>query len=140
MTRLLTPVQFLGACLQPGRTMLVTEYLAGGDLRGALSRHPGTFRWGAGGRGRALALDVARGLHYLHSRRIIHFIWVPSLSGCLHAQVRHQLNMPPLFGSGSHWLAEVHPLCCACRACCARPVRFLLSRDSTLAKVADLHN
>ncbi|GAB4814549.1 hypothetical protein N2152v2_001595 [Parachlorella kessleri] len=64
---------FLGACLRPGRTMLVTEFMGGGDLRAALSRHPGAFRWGAGGRGRALALDIARGLHYLHARRIIHF-------------------------------------------------------------------
>ena len=66
-------LQFLGACLQPERTMLVTEFMGGGDLRAALSRHPGAFRWGAGGRGRALALDIARGLHYLHARRIIHF-------------------------------------------------------------------
>ncbi|EFN54023.1 hypothetical protein CHLNCDRAFT_136066 [Chlorella variabilis] len=53
-------VAFLGASLQIDRTMLVTEYCDGGNLTRNLMA------------GR-IALDVARGLTYLHSRRIIHF-------------------------------------------------------------------
>ena len=39
---------------------------AGGDLRTALSRRREEFKWT--GRGRAIAMDLARGLHYLHRR------------------------------------------------------------------------
>ena len=37
----------------------------------------------AGCRGRKIALDVARGLHYLHSNSVIHFECALCLS-CLH--------------------------------------------------------
>jgi serine/threonine protein kinase len=54
----------------------VQEYLPGGSLRKALSRIK--VRWAkGGGDGDAprvkLALDVARGVEYLHWRRVIHF-------------------------------------------------------------------
>ncbi|GAB4820308.1 hypothetical protein N2152v2_007354 [Parachlorella kessleri] len=83
-------VQFIGACLsgphggpggpregdpgQEGEAMLVTEFMELGDLwklvplRGASGQR--VFGWH--GRGRRVALDVARGLHYLHSRKVVH--------------------------------------------------------------------
>lgn len=64
-------VQFYGACLQGDRLMLVTEFMAGGDLFRALagSRKP-EFLWPA--RGQRVALDIARGLCYLHARSVAH--------------------------------------------------------------------
>ena len=70
--------------LQPGRLMLVTEYLEGGDLFTALERdmaNPKKFSWWkhpvkAGedrkvlGLSRRVALDVARGLAFLHHRKV----------------------------------------------------------------------
>jgi hypothetical protein len=51
-------VQFLGACLTPGCTMLVTELLAGGSLHDML--RVGRFAWykGCAGPGRRHALRV----------------------------------------------------------------------------------
>ena len=71
-------VQFLGAALaEPdgpgdgGRIMLVTEYLPRGDLWRALSKDSqhvlGWYR-----RGRAVALDVVRGLAFMHSKKVMH--------------------------------------------------------------------
>jgi len=59
-----------------GRLMLVTEYLARGDLWHALQRlpadgGPGIFAWHRWGR--RIALDIARGLCFLHSLGIVHF-------------------------------------------------------------------
>jgi hypothetical protein len=48
--------------------------LQGGDLRKAWLRNEGLYAWGA--RGRAIALDIACGLQFLHSRGIIHR-WAP---------------------------------------------------------------
>ncbi|KAK9830808.1 hypothetical protein WJX74_008176 [Apatococcus lobatus] len=68
-------VQFLGACLQPGHTMLVTEWMDE-SLWDAMARNRShglptdTLGWYA--RGQEIALDVAKGLHHLHSRGIIH--------------------------------------------------------------------
>ncbi|KAL4419356.1 hypothetical protein ABPG77_001583 [Micractinium sp. CCAP 211/92] len=62
-------VAFLGASLLPRSTMLVTEYCDGGNLTRNLMA--GRVTWHK--RGKKIALDVARGLTYLHSRRIIHF-------------------------------------------------------------------
>ncbi|KAK9812276.1 hypothetical protein WJX73_009659 [Symbiochloris irregularis] len=65
-------VQFLGACLDQDNLMLVTELLSC-DLHTALgdpSRRP-RLRWYQGGR--TVILHMARGLHYLHSKGIIHF-------------------------------------------------------------------
>lgn len=76
-------VQFIGACLQPDCTIMVMEYLEGGDLYHAIANDStGRFSWyrrdpvtGAPspGLGRRIALDTARGLHFLHSRKIVHF-------------------------------------------------------------------
>lgn len=62
-------VQFVGASLTPDRTMLVTEYLEGGNLANNITA--GRVSWYR--RGKKIALDVARGLVFLHSRRIVHF-------------------------------------------------------------------
>lgn len=69
-------VQYYGACLDdvdanPDTAMLVMEYCSGGDLRQAMSRdEAGELTWSAGGR--KVALDIARGLHWLHSKGVIH--------------------------------------------------------------------
>ncbi|PRW39362.1 serine threonine- kinase [Chlorella sorokiniana] len=62
-------VAFLGACIQTDRTMLVTEYCDGGNLTRNLMA--GRVTWYR--RGKKIALDVARGLTYLHAKRIVHF-------------------------------------------------------------------
>ncbi|KAK9821949.1 hypothetical protein WJX81_001503 [Elliptochloris bilobata] len=62
-------VQFLGACIAPsGCTMLVTELMEGGALHDAI--HASVVTWHVSGQ--QVALDAARGLAYLHSRRIAH--------------------------------------------------------------------
>ncbi|KAK9836929.1 hypothetical protein WJX81_000389 [Elliptochloris bilobata] len=64
-------VQFLGASSNPGQIMLVTEYLPRGDLWRALSKDSQhVFSWYR--RGRQIALDVVRGLHHMHSRKVMH--------------------------------------------------------------------
>ncbi|KAL6772225.1 hypothetical protein ACKKBG_A29430 [Auxenochlorella protothecoides x Auxenochlorella symbiontica] len=67
-------VQFIGACIQGEEAMLVTEFMEFGDLwRAATLRSPrGDRIFGWWGRGRKVALDIARGLHFLHSRSIVH--------------------------------------------------------------------
>jgi serine/threonine protein kinase len=63
-------VQFYGAVLTE-RPMLVLEYMEGGDLREALNDDPnGELRWYR--RGQSIALDIARGLHFLHSHDVMH--------------------------------------------------------------------
>lgn len=70
-------VQFLGASLDgPSATaLLVTELMELGDLWRALSAKDPSgeriFSWYS--RGRQCMIDVARGLHYLHSKRVVHF-------------------------------------------------------------------
>ncbi|KAL4419698.1 hypothetical protein ABPG75_006796 [Micractinium tetrahymenae] len=61
-------LQFQGACFDGQRTLLVTEYMEGGNLTHNLRTEKVTW-WR---RGKKIALDVARALVYLHSRRIIH--------------------------------------------------------------------
>ncbi|KDD72070.1 protein tyrosine kinase, partial [Helicosporidium sp. ATCC 50920] len=60
-------VQFYGACLNPGNLFLVTELMGGGDLYSTLRRQPHVMAWRT--LGRRVALDIALGLHYLHTRR-----------------------------------------------------------------------
>lgn len=62
-------VQFQGAYISTESTLLVTEYMEGGNL--ASNIQAGRVTWWK--RGRKIALDVARGLVYLHSKRVIHF-------------------------------------------------------------------
>ncbi|KAL4517967.1 hypothetical protein Ndes2526A_g02333 [Nannochloris sp. 'desiccata'] len=70
-------VQFLGASLNgpQGTAMLITELMELGDLWRALpardSHEQRIFSWNR--RGKRVMQDVARGLRYLHSKRIIHF-------------------------------------------------------------------
>ncbi|KAK9904880.1 hypothetical protein WJX75_004665 [Coccomyxa subellipsoidea] len=64
-------VQFMGACFDEGNTMLVTEFMAGGNLFDAIGNdRSGKLGWYH--RGRKIAMDVARGLDKMHSRHIIH--------------------------------------------------------------------
>ncbi|GAB4818221.1 hypothetical protein N2152v2_005267 [Parachlorella kessleri] len=62
-------VQFLGACLQSQWLMLVTEFMPGRDLARSITLPQ--FRWYA--RGRRCALDILRGLVFLHENGVVHF-------------------------------------------------------------------
>ncbi|KAI7839307.1 hypothetical protein COHA_007005 [Chlorella ohadii] len=62
-------VSFLGASLNSDFTILVTEYCEGGSLSANLAA--GKISWYR--HGKQVALDIARGLVFLHSRGIIHF-------------------------------------------------------------------
>ena len=70
-------VQFLGASLDgpQGTALLVTELMELGDLWRALSAKDSTgeriFSWY--NRGAQCMVDVANGLHYLHTKRVVHF-------------------------------------------------------------------
>ncbi|GJP30899.1 hypothetical protein CLOM_g7303 [Closterium sp. NIES-68] len=63
-------VRFVGACQRPPTWCILTEYLGGGSLRaflqkreGALLPLPDVLR---------LALDIARGMEYLHAEGVVH--------------------------------------------------------------------
>ena len=60
-------VQFYGACLQVPNFFFVTELMKGGDLYSALRHHKETMRWDV--LGKKVALDVALGINYLHTRK-----------------------------------------------------------------------
>ena len=60
-------VQLYGACLQGPSVFFVTELMKGGDLYSALRHHKDAMRWDE--LGRKVALDVARGIDYLHTRK-----------------------------------------------------------------------
>eukprot|EP00884_Botryococcus_braunii_P015122 jgi/Botrbrau1/23610/Bobra.55_2s0006.3 len=62
-------VQFLGVCQRRDSVWLVMEYMPGGDLRSFLKLQE---KWSWGPRAAGLALDISRGLAYLHSQRVIH--------------------------------------------------------------------
>lgn len=66
-------VQFYGACLDPACPMLVLEYMEGGDLQSCILQdcYPnctGRFRWYK--EGARVALDVAKGLVFLHEQKV----------------------------------------------------------------------
>jgi hypothetical protein len=61
-------VSFLGAVISADQTMLITEYMEGGNL----ARNLAVGKVGWYKRGKGIAIEVARGLVYLHSRRIVH--------------------------------------------------------------------
>ena len=64
-------VQFFGAVAHGSQLMLVTELMEGGDLRAALTSDvEGNLRWFKSGK--HIALDVAKGLHFLHSHGVVH--------------------------------------------------------------------
>jgi serine/threonine protein kinase len=58
-------VHLFGACDDVDNLMIITEHMAGGDLARALRASPEVVGWGA--RVRALALQVARALNFLHT-------------------------------------------------------------------------
>jgi hypothetical protein len=64
-------VRFLGASLQQSQTLLVMEYMPGGDLyRRIALDDAGEYLWYR--RGAKLAQEIAAGLVYLHAKRILH--------------------------------------------------------------------
>ena len=78
-----------GFCVSP--PMLVLEFMEGGDMWSALrGPHREELQWY--GRGRSLALDIARGLHFLHEHKAGSLLLTPdtrSLSGSLTALGEH---------------------------------------------------
>ena len=66
---LLLLLQFYGACLKTESTVLVVEYMPGGDLMEALAEdRRGELKWMR--RGHNIALDLARALVYLHKNKV----------------------------------------------------------------------
>lgn len=64
-------VQFYGACIQTNNLLLVAELMEGGDLRMSLNTDKdGTFLWY--NKGKSVAVDIARGLAFLHANKVIH--------------------------------------------------------------------
>ena len=59
-----------GACVSGSKTMLVMEFVEGGDLWRNLQR-PGTRVGNWRLHGRKVALDIARGLCFLHAHSIV---------------------------------------------------------------------
>lgn len=97
-------VQFYGAVLTD-RPMLVLEYMEGGDLRAALNDDPhGHLRWY--NHGQHIALDIARGLHFLHSHDVrLSFPPPPPLSPLLYSHVCVN-HLPPVHACS--WPAPLH--------------------------------
>lgn len=54
--------------------MLVTEFMEAGDLWSAIQLYKGSGALSWYKRGRQIAIEVARGLHFLHRHKIIHFV------------------------------------------------------------------
>jgi len=84
-------VQFYGACLEREHAMLVLEYMEGGDLYQAIQEnsYPLDTRllsWYQ--KGGTIALDIAKGLVYLHQNNVCspsNLIYlVKSLTQCTH--------------------------------------------------------
>ena len=72
MTPDLISAELTEAWLQGGkRTVLLTEFMERGDLFTLLGRGYARFAWDR--LGARIALDVAEGLQFLHSRNIVHF-------------------------------------------------------------------
>lgn len=79
-------VQWYGAVVEEGSDlMLVMELMEGGTLYDAISNDAtDSFLWWR--RGKSVALDIARGLAFLHSRGIVHMD-MKSANVCMHACV-----------------------------------------------------
>ncbi|KAL3136950.1 hypothetical protein ABBQ32_006555 [Trebouxia sp. C0010 RCD-2024] len=68
-------VQFYGTCPWQGKTMLVLEHMEGGDLRQALTQAPAQLHWY--NKGASVALDIIKGLHFLHKHKVVHMDMKP---------------------------------------------------------------
>ncbi|DBB13762.1 TPA: hypothetical protein ACH3X3_000769 [Trebouxia sp. C0006] len=68
-------VQFYGTCPWQGKTMLVLEHMGGGDLRQALTQAPAELHWY--NKGASVALDIIKGLHFLHKHMVVHMDMKP---------------------------------------------------------------
>ncbi|XP_027149496.1 serine/threonine-protein kinase STY46-like [Coffea eugenioides] len=62
-------VQFIGACTRPPLLCIVTEYMHGGSIYDLLHKQNGVLKLPAILK---VAVDVARGMSYLHQNNIIH--------------------------------------------------------------------
>lgn len=62
-------VQFIGACTKPPLLCIVTEYMSGGSVYSFLHKKKGYLKLPAVLK---VAIDVARGMRYLHQNNIIH--------------------------------------------------------------------
>lgn len=70
-------VQFLGVCFQGDSLLLVTEFMAGGDLYNALTCDAREYyMWEQ--HGKRLALEIAKGLVYLHAKKFAHMDLKPN--------------------------------------------------------------
>jgi len=65
-------VEFLGACVEPNRMCIITEYLSNGSLEDVLERNAKLSKRIGIKRIVSLAKDIARGLNWLHHKGIIH--------------------------------------------------------------------
>ncbi|KAE8707154.1 hypothetical protein F3Y22_tig00110387pilonHSYRG00984 [Hibiscus syriacus] len=62
-------VQFIGACTRASNPCIVTEFMARGSLYDYLHKHRGVFKLPSLLK---VALDVSKGMNYLHQNNIIH--------------------------------------------------------------------
>ncbi|KAL1533382.1 serine/threonine-protein kinase STY46-like [Salvia divinorum] len=62
-------VQFIGSCTRPPLLCIVTEFMSGGSVYDALHRQTGVLKLPATLK---VAIDVTRGMCYLHENNIIH--------------------------------------------------------------------
>ncbi|KAK9818084.1 hypothetical protein WJX72_006882 [[Myrmecia] bisecta] len=63
-------VTFYGVCFRATDVWMVMEYMEGGNLYQALAQKGRECLWYQ--RGAKIALDIAKGMHFLHSHRVIH--------------------------------------------------------------------
>lgn len=62
-------VQFIGACTEPTKLCIVTEYMARGSIYSYLHKQNGSFKLPLLLK---IAIDISKGMSYLHQNNIIH--------------------------------------------------------------------